>query len=685
MKKLYKNNRIIFIIRYLPSLLFLTILLIISMVIFNGYKKDLERNKKIFKENFIKNNRSDIKNKVLTVDNYINNRFKNANKKLEANLKTQVKLAHQISTSLYERYEKTKSPDEIKGIIKSVLRDIRFNNGRGYFFIHTMDGINILHPILPNREGLNISLKKDKDGIQRFNVLKESVLNKDGFAKFHFFYPNETRKQKNKLLYAEHFKPLNLMIGTGEYIEDFERDLKKEILHHLSSITYKGDGYLFVIKKDGEVLISYKGEFNGREIKNLPSLDKALKSFLLSKDKSKFIQYKIKNNKKSEYLKTSFVKKIPDFNWIIGTGFDLEQVNNIISNNEIMLSKEYNYNIKILLLSSLFLTIISLIISFFISKILEKKFILLEEELVLNETKHYQSLLHNLREILDNLPMSIIYKDTNDKIITVNKKAATFLNRTVDELTNISSKDIFPNDYKRYHSYDLEVIQSKKETINIIEEFDINNEIKIVEKSKIPIIGKNGEVTNIITFINDITDKVEKEKSLQETSKKLFEEEIFRAENYEQTISSLVELIEQRDLYTGGHSNRVAEYAIKIAKELNFSSHDIIMLKQIGLLHDIGKIGIPDSILLKPGRLTDQEHDIIKNHVILGYNMISKIPMFKDFANIILSHHERYDGSGYPNGLQGDEIPLLASVLSVADSFDAMTTTRIYNNKKNSY
>jgi putative nucleotidyltransferase with HDIG domain len=153
-------------------------------------------------------------------------------------------------------------------------------------------------------------------------------------------------------------------------------------------------------------------------------------------------------------------------------------------------------------------------------------------------------------------------------------------------------------------------------------------------------------------------------------------------ENYKDALHTLVDLIEQRDSYTGGHSDRVARYCKMIAQELKFNKKDIDTIYEAGILHDIGKVAIPDSVLLKPGKLNDIEYKLIQKHVEIGYDILIKSPMFKDIANIIKEHHERVDGSGYPNALHGDEISLCGKIMAVADSFDAMTTNRIYKIKK---
>lgn len=155
-----------------------------------------------------------------------------------------------------------------------------------------------------------------------------------------------------------------------------------------------------------------------------------------------------------------------------------------------------------------------------------------------------------------------------------------------------------------------------------------------------------------------------------------------RTANYEETIFTFVDMIEQRDTYTAGHTERVADYSRKIARKMGLPPEEINRLYKAAVLHDIGKIATPDSVLLKPGKLGVLDHDLIKLHAVAGHEMLSNIEMYKDLAEIILHHHERYDGTGYPGRVQGENIPLLSRIMSVADAFDAMTTTRIYKARK---
>ncbi len=149
---------------------------------------------------------------------------------------------------------------------------------------------------------------------------------------------------------------------------------------------------------------------------------------------------------------------------------------------------------------------------------------------------------------------------------------------------------------------------------------------------------------------------------------------------YLETIQVLRYTVEAKDTYTRGHSDRVSEFSMLLGQKLGLSDKEINTLKIGGLFHDIGKIGVPDSILLKESKLTDDEYSEIKNHPSIGAHILSNATIFKEVIPIVKHHHERYDGNGYPGKLKGEEIPLLARITAVADAFDAMSSKRTYRN-----
>ncbi|OLS40486.1 HD-GYP domain-containing protein [Bacillus sp. MRMR6] len=144
-------------------------------------------------------------------------------------------------------------------------------------------------------------------------------------------------------------------------------------------------------------------------------------------------------------------------------------------------------------------------------------------------------------------------------------------------------------------------------------------------------------------------------------------------------VKGVIATLELKDPYTRGHSERVASYALILAKQVGeFSNEEQKSFYYAALLHDIGKVNIPDHILMKPGRLTKEEFDIIKTHPVVGTEAVKNVEGIKDSICVIRSHHERWDGKGYPDQLKGEDIPLLARVSAVADAFDAMTSSRSY-------
>ncbi len=150
--------------------------------------------------------------------------------------------------------------------------------------------------------------------------------------------------------------------------------------------------------------------------------------------------------------------------------------------------------------------------------------------------------------------------------------------------------------------------------------------------------------------------------------------------NYRNTVSTLSKAVDARDTYTAGHSERVSKIALKIGEKLGLSNDSLETLELAALFHDIGKIGIPDIVLNKPDRLTNEEFEKIKEHPRIGLEILKNIDFLKPILPIILYYHEKFSGRGYPEGIEGNLIPLESRIIALADTYDAMTSNRPYRN-----
>lgn len=280
-------------------------------------------------------------------------------------------------------------------------------------------------------------------------------------------------------------------------------------------------------------------------------------------------------------------------------------------------------------------------------------------------------------EIAKSIGDGIVSVDTEGKVIFLNDEAEDLLGFTQKELLG---KKV--HDYIHYKTIDnYQIVEKNCEVFNVIKNKKVytNENEHLIKKDGtfLPVslsttpLYDDGILTGTVTVFRDKTNK-NRIKSLEKE----------KIDNQAQIIHSMINMIEARDTYTAGHTRRVAKYCELLAKKLGHTEQEIETLVKAAWLHDIGKISTPDSVLLKPGKLNQLEYELIKEHLTSGYEMLSKIDQYKNIANIMREHHERYDGGGYPRGLSGNAILPLSRVMIVADAFDAMTTNRIYKQRK---
>jgi PAS domain S-box-containing protein len=186
-----------------------------------------------------------------------------------------------------------------------------------------------------------------------------------------------------------------------------------------------------------------------------------------------------------------------------------------------------------------------------------------------------------------------------------------------------------------------------------------------------PIHDETGNISEVVLTVDDVTKYRQAEKQIEQSFKKL-------QKSMADTIKAMSMIVETRDPYTAGHQEKVSKLAVTIANELHLSEEQIAGIQMAGSIHDIGKMSVPAEILSKPGRLSDIELRLIKVHPESGYEILKDIEFSLPVAEIVLQHHERIDGSGYPKGLKGEEILIEARILAVADVMDAIASHRPY-------
>lgn len=272
-------------------------------------------------------------------------------------------------------------------------------------------------------------------------------------------------------------------------------------------------------------------------------------------------------------------------------------------------------------------------------------------------------------------PMVIL--DEHNHVADINAAMLALLDKTPAEVLGKPAKSVFENFPIPIRMY-LQTSYARAEAV-----FEINSRQIHYELTIWPVFNAKREMMGRIHICHDITALKELEGELRKLNAGLEERVKKRthelAEAYESMLEGLALALELRDKETEGHSRRVAGNALKIAARMGVKGQGLEDIRSGAILHDIGKISIPDEILHKPGKLTPQERAIVDEHPVTAYKLLSRIPFLSKAVEIPYSHHEKWDGSGYPQGLAGEAIPLSARIFAVADVWDALSYDRPYN------
>ena len=518
----YKSEEsILKIIKYAPPIFIFTLSVLITIFLFIENKASFKKEKQSIEQAHINENKLFIKSNVRRVYDYINNQYALTETKLKESIKNRVYEAHAIATRIYNENKDTKNKNQIKKMIQDALVDIRFNDKRGYFYIYAFDYTCILLPIARHLEGKSFYDFKEGGGNYLTREIIEQVKKEtEGFKTWYYHKPKDMKKQYPKIGFNKYFEPFDWFIGTGEYIDDFENSIKKDVLKYINNVNFENNGYIFAFDQEGTYLSYFDKDIIGKNIIDIADSVNVNQVFQDIKNTTKegkegYVSYfhKDKPNANNPSEKISFVKGVNYWNWIIGSGFYKDDVNKKILQLKYNLDKEFERTIKNLILISLCLTIVLLIISFYISNIFNKRFLRYKKEIQLHlkENEKQQNILaqqskmaamgemigniaHQWRQPLSAITtastgmkfqkdMGVLKDEDFDKSVECINQSAQHLSKTIDDFRNFFQTN------KEEVLFDIKDAMDK--THKLLEAQFKNKDIQIIQKIE------NIEISNL--------------------------------------------------------------------------------------------------------------------------------------------------------------------------------------------
>ena len=550
----HKEQQILSIIKYSPSVFIILLSFALTLFFYFDNKRSFLEEKVSIEKNHITENKEIIKDEVYRAYSFIENLQNQTEIELKNSIKNRVYEAHSIMNAIYNKYKDKKSKEEILEIIKTSLQDLRYNSNRGYFFIVDNKGVSILQPSNKNFENKSLFEYKDENGYKLMQSVVKTINEKsERFDEYYWKNPNSTQESSKKISFYKSFTPLNIAIGSGEYIEDFEKEIQKKALENMDLMHFGKNNYIFIINYDGIYLSHIRPEYIGKpaSINNdTVDIEKIISDLIkISKEGEGFYSY-IQNKKPDTNLptkKVSFVKGLNNWGWIIGTGFYEDEVNKVLQEREKEIDERFDKYVKDILLISIFLTLVLLFISKYISKFLENKFLDYKKEIEKRQSiLHQQSKMAAMGEMIGNIahqwrqPLStisasatgvLISKDLgvledsllNDSLHKINK-SAQYLSKTIDDFRNFFNPEKIKNKFllkdtlkitselvsAQFNSQNIEIIENIEDIeINSYENELIQALINILNNAKDALKSKEQKLDKKLIFIDIYKSKKE--------------------------------------------------------------------------------------------------------------------------------------------------------------------------------
>lgn len=547
-----KEKQLLQTIKFVPIFLTIAFSLALTYIVINSSIAQRKNEISSMKEAYLDKQKDIVKNEILRLTRDIDYEKKLLNKQLKQELQEHVAIAFSIARNIYNQ-NKGKSYEVIIKMIKDALREIRFFEGRGYFFIHSKSVKNILHPISPNLEGRNLYNFKDAKGnLMVKNITKLASKNGSTFYTWYWKKPNDTQNTYKKLGFIKHFIPLDIFIGTGEYIDDFEQSIKDKYIKRIQNIKYGNNGYIFMHNHDGLCLSHINPKEIGKNrlhVKDNEGTPIVKKFIELSKKGGGYMQYVATINPitKEPGNKISYIGNIDDWGWSIGAGQYIDDIEEAIQKKEAFLEAQLNETIIKIVSISLIITFLLIFFLLQFAKNSKAHFLQYKNEIFNEVEKNKKQLIliqqqnklasmgemigsiaHqwrqplnainiNIQNLDDDYEEGLIDKKFVDKFIIENIKIINFMSKTIDDFRNFFRIDKIKSDFSVKESIDevisIESSILKKHTIAVLikgDDFTINgfnSEFKqvilnMISNSKDAIIQKKTKKGKITITLN---------------------------------------------------------------------------------------------------------------------------------------------------------------------------------------